>query len=301
MIARCNAFSGATAVAAVGVVCLAAFLRVETLGQRPLWADELSVADFVVAAEREGGYLHARAHPRAPHQKTEADLAPLHTLLVYGMLAFDRSPEALRLPSVVSGVASVALLVALGALLYDRRTGLCAGLVMALSIYQINYAQDARAYALLVALSLAQYTAFVLFLKRPGVGWLVAFTLSGAASMYTHHLGVLNQAAIAAIAAVFFALDRRPSHHPAGRRRLGFPDLFRLVAAFAAAGLLYLPQLGNLLDFASSGVARPEFALVPSARFFHELRRRRIAQRHLELDDILMTDEKGPTERARMF
>lgn len=254
----------------VCLISLASFLRFETLGQRPLWSDELAVRRFVLEAERNQGYLHARANPAVPGTKTEADLSPLHTLLAYGTLALGRSNAALRVPAALAGVASVVLLAALAQLLYDRRTGVCVGLLAALSVYQINYSQDARAYSLLLALGTAQYLAFFLFLRGRSQASLVGFVLSGTASLYAHHLAALNQLTLAIIVAGFIVQGRVVAR-PADRAPLSRSDLLRLVLAFAAIALLYLPQLGTLLDFAGSEVSQSSVSLSPSWRFADEL------------------------------
>ena len=57
----------------------AALLRFETLGARPLWADERAVLAFVQQTGREGLREASRVH--GGHQ-TEAQLSPLHIAVV---------------------------------------------------------------------------------------------------------------------------------------------------------------------------------------------------------------------------
>ena len=259
-----------TLYAATLVVLGAVFLRVDTLGARPLWADERAVDSFVSEAERDG--LGAAAAPRASGQLTEAHLAPLHVMLAYASAqALGRSSIALRLPSVLASVATVLLVIALGTTLFDHRVGLVAGALVAISPYQIEYAQNARSYALFVALASAQLLAWFRFAATHHMGWLVAFTLTGAASAYAHHLGLLNQAAFGVLALANAAGDRLATRSPASHRALGRRELLLLAGAFTAMGLLYLPQLGSFLGFLDSGVAEPHERLAPSARFAHAL------------------------------
>jgi mannosyltransferase len=228
--------------AATLVVLGAVFLRVDTLGARPLWADERAVDAFVAEAERDG--VGAAAAPRASGQLTEAHLAPLHVMLAYASAqALGRSSIALRLPSVLASVATVLLVIALGTTLFDQRVGLVAGALVAISPYQIEYAQNARSYALFVALASAQLLAWFRFAATHHMGWLVAFTLTGAASAYAHHLGLLNQAAFGVLALANAAGDRLATRSPARHRALGRRELLLLAGAFTAMGLLYLPQL----------------------------------------------------------
>jgi mannosyltransferase len=247
----------------------ASLLRLETLGARPLWADERAVHAFVVEAERQG--FRAAARVQGGHQ-TEAQLSPLHVAVVVATTrVLGDSPVSLRLPSALAGIATVALVIALGTALFGRRAGLVAGALTALSPYQIEYAQDARAYALFVALATAQLLAWFRYAATHRRVWLIAFGACGVASTYAHHLGLLCQAALFAIAVATAAGDRLASHPPSSHRALGRRQVLALAATFAAIGLSYLPQLPSLLGFLRSGVAEPLVLLSPTPRFLHEL------------------------------
>jgi mannosyltransferase len=263
--------SRAELLAAIAVIVVAALLRFDTLGARPLWSDERAVAAFVAQAEREGfARASSPAGPKSP--RTEAQLSPLHVALAYASAhRFGGSPAALRLPSVLAGVATAALVIALGRALWGGPVGLVAGALFAISPYQIEYAQDARSYALFVALATAQLGAWLLFLQTRRGAWLVAFAVAGAASLYAHHLALVNQAALAALAGAT-ALRGRIARDSANRARAFTGREAGLVAlAFAAIALLYLPQLPNARGFLRSGVANALVVLAPSPRFVHEL------------------------------
>ncbi|HEX5064640.1 MAG TPA: glycosyltransferase family 39 protein [Myxococcota bacterium] len=255
---------------ATAVALGASVLRFDMLGARPFWADERAVDAFVARAEHES--YRVAAMPSASGQLTESHLAPLHVALSYASAhVLGRSAVALRLPSALASIATVLLVIALGTSLYDRRVGLVAGALVAISPYQIEYAQNARSYALFVALSCAQLLAWFRFAATHRMRWLGAFTLSGVASAYAHHLGLLNQAAFAVLALATAAADRIASHPPTSHRAFGRREILLLAAAFAAIGLLYLPQLASFTGFLHSGVAEPLVRLAPSLRFAHEL------------------------------
>jgi 4-amino-4-deoxy-L-arabinose transferase-like glycosyltransferase len=255
--------------AATLLVAGALLLRAETLALRPLWADERAVHAFAVSAER-SGFAEA-ARPEAGRQ-TEAQLAPLHVALVVAATrVLGDSPAALRLPSTLASVATLLLLMALGRALFGRRTALAAGALYAISPYQIEYAQDARAYVLFVALTTAQLLAWFRYAATHQGVWLAVFTACGAASLYTHHLGLVSQAALAVIALATAAGDRLAGTPPSSHRRLGGRELLGIALAFNLIGILYLPQLPNALGFLRSGVADPLVLLTPSPRFLQEL------------------------------
>lgn len=81
-----------------------------------------------------------------------------------------QQPWALRLPSALAAIATVALVTHLGRLATGRRSGgLVAGLLLALNPFFLYYAIDARPYAL-VAL-IAVVTSLLLLTNRPGTPW----------------------------------------------------------------------------------------------------------------------------------
>jgi mannosyltransferase len=172
---------------------------------------------------------------------------------------------------VVASLATLLLLLALGRALFGRRAALAAGLLYAISPYQIEYAQDARAYALFVALTTAQLLAWFRYAATHRGVWLAVFTASGVAGLYAHHLGTVSQAALAVIALATAAGDRLATSSPSSHRRFRNRDVLAVAAAFAAIACLYLPQLPNALGFLRSGVADPLALLTPSPRFLHAL------------------------------
>ena len=75
---------------------------------------------------------------------------PLHNIILHFTIAMFGNPEmALRAPSALLGVGSVYLLYRVGALLWDRTTGLIAALLLALSGFHVWYSTEARMYTLL--------------------------------------------------------------------------------------------------------------------------------------------------------
>ena len=65
------------------------------------------------------------------------------------------SEWAMRFPSVVGAMLASALIVVLGRRLFDRRTALLSGLFLAASPFVVKWSQQARAYSLLLAASIA--------------------------------------------------------------------------------------------------------------------------------------------------
>jgi uncharacterized membrane protein len=163
--------------ALVMIVALAAVIRLATLGAQSFWLDEgvsyftamrplPSLLDFVARED---------IHP------------PLYYLLLHVWAVFGTGEAWLRLPSALAGIASVWLLGLLGRWLFDARTGLAAAAVLAVSPLHVWYSQEARMYALLALLALAQVACLWRALAADGRSrwWWAGVGLCGAAMLYT--------------------------------------------------------------------------------------------------------------------
>jgi uncharacterized membrane protein len=125
---------------------------------------------------------------------------PLYFLLQWGAVRlFGQSEFALRLLSLVAIVLIVPLLYITGRQLVDRRTGLAAAALGAISPMYLWYGQEARMYALLALLSLLSFFFFYHAFLDPSERlasrrlwpWVAAYLLSSACLTLTHYLGSL--------------------------------------------------------------------------------------------------------------
>ena len=166
---------------------LAAVLRVVNLGGRALWYDE---AFSVLFARRSVGEMIAGT------LGPQAAAAEEHPLLYYftlhgWMRLFGETPAAVRLLSVLAGVATVAVLYLLGKHLFDRRVAATAALFAAVAPFPLYYAQETRMYALLALCTTAALAFFArAWQDNKGFDW-AAYALCGAAALYTHNLAAL--------------------------------------------------------------------------------------------------------------
>ena len=165
---------------------MAALLRVINLSGRPLWYDE---AFAVLYAEKP---LSAMLHGTLTQvQGAAADVHPLffYSILHVWMQLVGESPAAVRGLSVLLGVATVGMTYLLGRQLFDRRTGLAAAAITALSPFAVYYSQEARMYALLGFAAVAATTCFVRAWTVGGwLNWML-FAVGGATTLYAHNLG----------------------------------------------------------------------------------------------------------------
>lgn len=111
-------------------------------------------------------------------------------ILHYWIKLFGTSEFALRFPSLVFSVLSIPMLYILGKMIFDRRAGFYAGLIMCLSSFHIWYAQEARPYSLSVFLSILTTYYLFRFLKEGKLvqgGLYAFFTVAGIYSDISHY------------------------------------------------------------------------------------------------------------------
>ncbi len=210
-------------VAAVPIMALALVARLPGLWGRPLWYDEAFSAIFA-----------SRGLP-AMLEATVGGAGEVHPLLYYLLLRWWQSwlgagPADVRSLSLLFGLGVVALGYGMGRRIFGPQGGMLAGLALALSPFQVHYAQEARMYSLLAFLLLAATWALWEALHEGGWRFWVGFALLGAAAQYTHNLAAL------------FLLPLGLTPLLMGRWR----DFGRVSLAGGAALLLYAPWLAHV-------------------------------------------------------
>jgi uncharacterized membrane protein len=244
-----------------GLLLLAAFLRLETYDQRPLWFDERETRKLSLEVEASGLVGLARGdsfeHPT------------LYPLIISWFIHSIDPIAAIRLPSVVCGVGNVALMIWLGTLLFDRRVGLVAGTLLAFSVYHINYSQDGRAYMLLLVLTLGQYLSLLGFWQSQKRSHLLPFPVLALCSVYIHHLGVLIQGSLVLTSIALATVDL--SRGDIAERPVVLRKMMLLASVWFLIGLVYLPQLLNIASWFDGVQRASPFTLSLSFRFFHEI------------------------------
>ena len=122
---------------------------------------------------------------------------------------FGVSPLALRVPSAVFSTAAVPIVFLAGRRLFDGRVGVLAAVLMAVSPFQIEFAQLHRYYALMVLLGVSSVWLLLRALgvgeggdaggrRRDWVGYVVVSTLL----FYTQPMAIFTLAAVAAVMGV---------------------------------------------------------------------------------------------------
>ena len=171
--------------ALAGVVALGALAFLWRLGTSSLFIDETFT--WRAASSSFGGVFHGvRSTEVAP---------PLYYLLLHFWIAAfgDGTEWGMRLLSVLAGLAFVAAVWWLGRLVAGRRPGLLAALLAAVSPLAVQYAQELRAYAFVMASVTIAAAAAIEAVRRPSRPgpWLAVSALASVASIWLHYTGLL--------------------------------------------------------------------------------------------------------------
>lgn len=158
---------------------LALAVRMWRIGAESLWLDEATSL-----------FLARKSVPEVIAWTAKDIHPPLYYLLLHFWRVFGESETALRSLSAVAGALSVAVLHDLGARLFDRRTGLVAGALLALAPIHVWYSQQARMYTWLGFWALLSCLCLVAYLDSRKARFAFGYVLASAAALYTHYYTV---------------------------------------------------------------------------------------------------------------
>jgi mannosyltransferase len=173
---------GAIAIGAPTV--LAAVLCLVSISGRSIGFDE--GASVAIAAQHGGALGSAIAGDGG-------NMSGYYVLLHVLIALFGNGAFLIRLPSVISIAATVALTASLGLRLFGARAALASGLLCALSLPLVFWGQDARGYAPMVALVAGSFLAFVHLVEeeRPSRGAWIAYLVTTVLAAYCGFVAVL--------------------------------------------------------------------------------------------------------------
>lgn len=140
--------------------------------------------------------------------------------------------------SLLWGVIAIALVYRLGAALLSARIGLYAALILASSAFFIDYMHEARAYTMVVALSVLFVLCYVQVSRRPHPIRYAMLSLSLAALIYTHYVTL----AMGAVVGLYHLLNFRSTRR-----------WWLITAALAVGGLMFLPWVEIMFGVVKRG------------------------------------------------
>lgn len=211
------------------ILALGAFLRIVNLGSDSVWLDEAYSIQFahLPLSQLIDETASSDVHP------------PLYYLLLHYWIKLCGDSEAgARMLSALFGLFSILVLYALAALLFDRATGLLSALLLSLSLFHIEFAQEARMYTLLALLSLCSLYFFLkLFTTEKPTPPIIGYVITTSLLMHTHVYGFFI---IIAENLFFFALYF-------SRRDVFKRQFKRWLLLQAALVVLFLPWLSIMI------------------------------------------------------
>ncbi len=168
-----------THAAALGILVLALVLCLVEIGSKPLWFDEAFSVNTAVKPWRSILGLFGT---------TEFNMT-LYYALLHAWSKIGTDEATVRLLSTIFAVGAVGMTYLLGRALFGSKVGLVGSLLLGVNAFVIQYAQEARSYALLLFLAAFSTLLLVRALRSPSrSGWL-AYALVGAAIPYAQLLG----------------------------------------------------------------------------------------------------------------
>jgi mannosyltransferase len=171
-----------SALALGALTVLAAALRFALIGHQGYWFDE---GNTVLLVHFSPGKMLGLI------PQTESTPPLYYCVAWVWARIFGFGEPALRSLSALAGVATVPVLYAAASRLASPRAGLLAAALAACNPLLVWYSQEARAYALLVALSATSILAFAWALERPTARTAALWALSCVLALATHYYAVL--------------------------------------------------------------------------------------------------------------
>ena len=170
---------------ALAVLLLAALLFLLRLGDRGLWGSESRWGEITREMQLTGNFFWPTINGKPYYDKP---LPSYWLIAASAYLTGNLDEFAVRLPSALAGLLGVALLIVLTRQLYDDRTAVLAGLILATDFSYVFWSRVASADIETVTGVLAAVTLYFRNRERPNEWWIVGLWLIMAATSLTKGL-----------------------------------------------------------------------------------------------------------------
>ncbi|MBW2218636.1 MAG: glycosyltransferase family 39 protein, partial [Deltaproteobacteria bacterium] len=163
------------------ITALGFFLRIYRLDYPCLWYDELCTFFRL-----NGDMAHTLGTLKI------SPFPPLYYILMnIWCKIFGFSEFSLRFPSMLFSTLSVISIYFLAKHLFSERVGMISALLLSVSTHSINYAHDAKMYAITWFLCIISFIYFFKFVNNPNRKTLVLYGIFSCTTIYTMYLGFL--------------------------------------------------------------------------------------------------------------
>jgi uncharacterized membrane protein len=171
--------------------------------------------------------VHASVAAADPHP-------PLYFFVVHFLFKiFGYTPVVARMLSVIFGVAAIYAIYRLGKELFNKHTGLVAGLMLCVNGYHIYYSQEARPYSMLCLFAICSFLYLARFIKNPtrqSALWYGVFT---ALMLYGHFFSLFALVSQGFVVLFFLIIKKKEERKP---------FFINAMIAWLIAFVLFLPS-----------------------------------------------------------
>ncbi len=233
--------------ALTGLLLLATYARVEQIGLRSLWHDELCT-------------WHASRMPLGESLRWGPELTkpPAYQLALRAVTQDPHPSESmLRLPAALCGLALLPVALWMGRLAGGLGIGLALLALLAVNALQVFYSREARPYSMLVLGCAMSTGLWYSLITNRRTGTLCAYVAVTALTLYAHYLAGLTIVGHAVWWLVSRA--RRPAETPAAKAGALYPAI-----ALVATGALCLPLVIRYLLYKTSMFQGLEWIATPT-------------------------------------
>jgi mannosyltransferase len=166
------------------IFLLAVIVRFYNLGGESIWYDEaVSVAVSKLGFIDQIKWIISNTNEANP---------PFYYMVLHTWIpVFGDSEYVSRIPSAFFGSLSVLAMYLFGKLIFNKRAGIIAALILALAVFHVRYAQEARGYTLMVCLILVSYYFLIKLMDGRKTSYAVGYVVSSVLLVYTHFYGVM--------------------------------------------------------------------------------------------------------------
>ncbi len=244
----------------VVLLLLATLLRLYGLDAKSLWQDEITTLKHATSGDATD-VLSSVLDKSLP-------APPLYFMVIHIVSFMGQEDFLLRFPSFLFGVLSVAAVYKLGSVLFGNTEGVIGAFLLTLSPFHVRYSQEARAYALLMLLSVLALVCLWKGMRGREWRWWIGFVICNVLNLYTHLLALVVLAAevLIYLSLLLVGLGGRP---PEARRTFAKELLAFWVSTAGIVGC-YLPMLPYLWQGITGGKGlgdvdfTPGMSLTPS-------------------------------------
>ncbi|HYA36176.1 MAG TPA: glycosyltransferase family 39 protein, partial [Candidatus Binataceae bacterium] len=168
-----------------GVVVATAILFFTRLGARALWSSEFRWAEIAREMIRSGNYFWPTINGHVYYDKP---LGSYWLVLAATWVSGAMNELASRIPCAIAGLVAVILMIALARRLYDARTGVISGMILATSFSFVFFSRHASADVETITGELGAILLYMKFEETPDGWWVCWLWMIMAATSLTKGL-----------------------------------------------------------------------------------------------------------------